>query len=684
MEGRNVNGYEIIEYIGKGQFGTVYKCKRSESIYAIKIFNLEYVDVEYRQHGDDNRINREINALKMVDHENVIMFIDEGVYEENGQFYVYVVMECLEGIDLQKYLYANNLNLKDIKEIFIQILEGLNAVHEKNIVHRDLKPQNIFITKNNIVKILDFGLSKLIDFTSITSTGDIIGSPIYMSPEQVKDSKNIDYRSDYYALGVILFELITKTYPYGDIASREQLYFNIIHEKPLSVLQIVPSTPNYIDNLIVSLLNKENYKRPNSKEAILKYLSFAQPADFHDIPVTFEPCFYLRTYNEKSVLKEYYKDGYTVENVIFPINHQKLQKNLLKHIKDNNVNFIIDPSTMRLAYDTFADIKGLVELPYAPQGYARLELGDFAELDQKKKYVNMVVEAQLQHDPGYVVAPFHVSNNTNFVSIKNANIETWFSLDIKLLKETKDYLLTNKIDKMLVGGFCIKADILTTNTEREYFLNVLTGLPCDMYWLYVDCINYETGAAQVYQYISTLLELQKSTSKPVIAGRVGTIGLLLLAFGLYAFESGSARFESFYEDLYKESMDPYNMYVMYYIPELMKNVPVERKNPSKIISILGAKCGIDLRCNCPYCQGKQPDELINDSNTKKHFLYRRHEEIMALRSMSIPRRLDYIEERIRNAIAYYKELMPIFKESDYSYLKAWQRVVPDLRKVYQL
>ncbi len=684
MQGKNINGYVIFDYIGKGQFGTVYKCKMSGCTYAIKIFHIEYVYDEYTKNSDDNRITREIAALKLVDHENVIKIIDDGIFVENEQVYVYVVMEFLNGIDLKKFIYDSTLVLMDVVEIFYQVLEGLDAIHKKNIVHRDLKPENIFITNDKKIKILDFGLSKLIDFTSITNTGATIGSPIYMSPEQVRDSKNIDYRSDYYAMGVILFELITKNYPYGEFVSREQLFYKIINEPPISVLQFVPLTPNYIDNLIFTLLSKVNYKRPNNKEEILNYFSLTLSEFSTNISQTFEPHFYLRLWNEKSVLEGYYQDGYNIENAVFPINHQKGQKNLLINLQKNNVNFFIDPSTMRLAYDTFADVKGLLELTYAPKGYSRLELVNFSELQQKKDYVKLVVEEQLKHNPSFVVAPFHVSNNSNLVTIKNANIETWFSLDVKFLKEAKDYLLINNIEKKLVGGFCIKADILTADTEKEYFLNVLSGLPCDMYWIYVDCINYETGASQIFNYISTLLDLQKSTNKPVIAGRVGTIGLLLLAFGLYAFESGSGRFESFYEDLYKEATDTYNMYVMYYIPELMKNVPIERKNPSKIISILNSKCGIDLKCTCPYCKDKKPDELMDDSNAKKHFLYKRQEEIVTLRSMSISQRIDFIELRIKNAITFYKELSPIFKENDYNYLKIWQRIIPDLRKLYQL
>jgi serine/threonine-protein kinase len=685
MNGKIVNGYRIFDFVGKGQFGTVYKCEKEGNIYAIKIFNLDYVYNEFKTHGEDNRVTREIQALKIVEHENVIKMIDEGIFEDNSQSYVYVVMEYLDGVDLKEYLYSNELKLEDIDGLFRQIIEGLDAVHKRNIVHRDLKPQNIFIANDGKIKLLDFGLSKLIDFTSITSTGDTIGSPVYMSPEQVMDSKNVDYRSDYYALGVILFELIAKEFPYGEVISREHLYYKIIHEPPLSILQFEPLTPNCIDNLIVNLLSKKNYQRPNNKEEILYYLNQINMAEACKTMKQFEPNFFLRVWNEKGVLEGYYNDGFQVENIVFPINHQSGQKGLLNHIKKNNINFIMDPSTMRLAYDTFADVKGLAALPYAPQDFTRLELDNFIGLGQKKEYIRLVIQEQLKHNPGCIVSPFHVSNNSNFVTIKNANAETWFSLDVKLLKETKDYLIENNIDKKIVAGFCIKADILTSQTEKEYFLNVLSGLPCDIYWIYVDCIDYNTGAAQLYHYISMLLELQNATNKPVIAGRVGSIGLLLLAFGIYGFESGAARFESFYEDLYKEVTDSYNMYVMYYMPELLRNIPVERKNPSKIIGILKTKTGIDLNCDCPYCSGKKPEELIQvEADTKRHFLYRRQQEIEVLRSLNISERLDYMEERIEKAIIYYRDLTPIFKETDYGFLRTWQRIIPELRKHYGL
>ena len=200
MLGKIVNGYTLTAFKGSGSFGSVYVCQKNNSTYAMKIFNLAYVFNEFLK-GEDNRITREIAALKSVNHPNVVSYVDDGSFTDNGVEYFYVVMDYIEGEDLQTYIANHDLSVKDVLFIFQCIADGVDAIHSQHIVHRDLKPANIYVTSQGEVKILDFGLSKLIDFTSITSTGAEIGSPLYMSPEQVKDSKNIDYRSDYYALG---------------------------------------------------------------------------------------------------------------------------------------------------------------------------------------------------------------------------------------------------------------------------------------------------------------------------------------------------------------------------------------------------------------------------------------------------------------------------------------------------
>lgn len=678
MVGKIVNGYKINEFRGKGSFGSVYRCTKENESYAIKIFALEYVFEEYKRNKSHNRITQEIEALKRIHHNNVVKIFDYGDFTELNITYMYIVMEYLDGNNLKEILASNGeLNLDLCCDYGSQILYGLDVIHKNMIVHRDLKPENIFLTKTNTIKIVDFGLSKIIDFSSITATGTQIGSPLYMSPEQIKDSKNIDYRSDYYCFGVIFFELLTNTTPYGRITSREELFYKIINDRPLSVTQFKPTIPNSIDNLIIQLLEKENFKRPNNIEIIIRALcekDFIEPEER-----VFEPTFFLRLYNEKKVLEDFYKDGFHLDYYIFPVNHQRLT-GISKHIQDTKTPFIVDPATMRLAYDTFADVKGLVSLPYSPAGYNKLEIQDFETLSSKQLYVQSVVSEQLKFNPTGIVAPFHISNNSNLITIKNDSNENWFSIDVKLLKETKEYLTKERINLPLVGGFSIRADILTTKAEQEYFLNVLSGLPCDYYLIYVDCIDYTSNSSQVYHYIKTLYTLQKATGKPVIAGRVNSIGLLLLSFGIYGFEAGTARFERFSEDLYSETSDPYNMYVMYYIPELLKNIAVKRKDPSKIFDILEHNQGQNLKCTCPYCQNKNPEEIVVDEITKKHFLYRRIKEVSELKTFSVSERLDIMSDRIDKAIGYYKNIRPVFKAEDYAFLSVWKQVVKDLRE----
>lgn len=678
MEGLIIDGYEIIKYVGKGQFGTVYICKKDSNEYAMKIFNLEYVLTEYNMHGESNRIRNEIEALKRVKHKNTINYIDDGSFENNNQKYIYVIMEQAKGIELKKYLNEKHIELNDAICIVNQILDALDCIHKNNIIHRDLKPQNIFIDENKNIKVLDYGLSKIIDFTSITSTGETIGSPIYMSPEQLVDSKHIDYRSDYYSLGIILFELLSQKFPYN-FSNINELFYKILNEKPISILQYMPEMPNYIDNLIISLLEKDVYKRPDNIKKIKDLLNIKNI--FEEKNEIIQPSFYLRLYNENTIMKEFYLDGNKIENAIFPINLQTNQKNLLKQLDLNNINYFFDPATIRLTYDTFSDNKGLIELPYAPNGYDKYEIRDFESIEKKREYVKNVVEEQLKYNSNYILAPFHASNNSNFVSIKGDILDTWFTLDVKLLKETKDYLIQNNIDRKLVMGVCVKKDILTTASEREYLLNVLTSLPVDMYIIYVDTIDYNSNISEIYNYMLTLLKLQKFSNKPVIAGRINSaFGLVLLSLGLYAFESGASRFESYYEELYSERNNSYNMYVTYYIPELLKVISISRKDPSKLVGILDSDIGNNLKCNCPYCKGKKIEEILQEKNCRLHFLYNRNREIENIRKLDKNERTDYMIQYINNSINYYQKLSPVFKANDWEYLKKLQKIVPDLIK----
>jgi serine/threonine protein kinase len=676
--GTSVNGYEIKEFVDSGGFGSVYLAIKDGEKYAIKIFREDYILKEYREKGERNRIKQEIDIMKSVNHKYLIRYVDDFNVTMLGVHSYFLVMEYAEGKTLRKLLNEQTLTEESALSIFYKLLEGILALHnvrgdddDKGIIHRDLKPENIIVNNNGGLKIIDYGISKVIDYTTITSTGDIMGSPVYMSPEQIIDSKHIDKRSDLYTLGVILYEMLTYKLPY-EFHSLPELYEKIKIEHPIPPRRWNPLMNNKIENVILKLLDKKPYKRfPNASLVAETLLSeeFKLTEKSYDLT----PKFILRLWNDKYVLQTYLCRRKSKLFVEFPANFQNQQKKLLSLISTPQFEKIIDPATIRLAYAAQQDIRGLQELPYAPPKFQVITPDYLQDNNKKQEYVKMVIDEQFKLGADIFVSPYHYIHNTNVPPTQRRNpVAEWFDLDIKLLKESIDYKSSvREYDtKHLYAGICLKGDSLQDDRYRTDILNMFSSFECDGYFIYVDCIDHSTNTTTLYHYIKTLVELQKCTNKPVIAGRLNSLGLGLLCAGVSGYTSGAARFESFYEDLYKEETEAYNMYERYYVPELLGTIAIAKKAPVKlnaIIETLGA-------CDCYYCQGKNYVQMIDAPNNKLHFLEKIHEEVEIIKSISPSERNVYFLRRINDAIGNYRKMPVIFKTADYQHLLNWKTV----------
>lgn len=186
LVGTTIQGYLFEEALGSGNFGAVYKVSKDGTTYAAKVLAETYILQEFK--NEQNRITREIDVLKKVKGENLIHYQDDFFFDnEFGVKEYVIIMEYFSGKTLRKYL-KECTDLEVLVKIFVKILQGVKELHHtiidsNGIIHRDLKPDNIMIDDDLNVKIIDYGLSKIIDFSSITSTGTQIGSPLYMSPE---------------------------------------------------------------------------------------------------------------------------------------------------------------------------------------------------------------------------------------------------------------------------------------------------------------------------------------------------------------------------------------------------------------------------------------------------------------------------------------------------------------------
>jgi len=661
--GNTIKGYTITEFIDSGGFGSVYKAKKNKNIYAIKIFREDYVLKQYREKGENNRIKREIDIMKSISHPNLITYVDDFKEIIEGIPSYFLIMEYAEGMNLRKLLKLRKLSEDEIKTIFLEVLDGINALHsirgntqKTGIIHRDLKPENIIINGSK-VKIIDYGISKVIDYTSITNTGEVMGSPIYMSPEQIRDSKHIDKRSDLYTLGVILYEMFTTKLPY-EFTSLPELYDKIINAVPIPTRKCNLMIDNKIENIILKLLEKQPYQRYNSitelKSAFINRKTTPIRKKY-DTSIRF----YIRLFNEKSAIQEFAERYNDEINVIFPINYQNQQKNLLSTIQKGKFNIIIDPATVRLAYSSQQNVKGLLALPYAPKKFNVITPSYLSKNTKKQEYVKQVIDEQAKISPNILLTPFHYVHNTVLIPTQRRNpFAEWFDLDIKLIKESIDY--KNSVPKFnkipLYAGICINCNSFLDEIYRNDFLNIFSYLDCDGYLIYVDNICEKTDSTILYNYIKTLITLQKTTDKPVIAGRVNSIGLGLICAGISGFSSGTSRFENFYEGLYKEITEPYTMYERYYFPKLLGTIAIPKKNPVKLNTIFN-KIGY---CNCHYCNGKQYLDIIKAPNNKLHFLENMHMEIDKIKKINPKDRISYFIERINAAISnYQKFLVPL-------------------------
>ena len=239
--GTTIGRYKILRLIGEGGMASVYEGEHESlgSKAAIKVLNpILSANQQIRV-----RFKNEAKLMAAMDHPNITRVID---YEES-ESYLAITMEMLAGEDMSEYIKSKGKLSEDrIKDIFQQVLSAFSYAHDKGIVHRDVKPSNIFLLPNGQVKILDFGIAKLFgQGNEMTQTGTQMGTPIYMSPEQVKADKSIDHRSDIYSLGVTMYFALNGKPPYdSDTSSQFDIFNKIVYEAiPLSTLtgDLVPS-----------------------------------------------------------------------------------------------------------------------------------------------------------------------------------------------------------------------------------------------------------------------------------------------------------------------------------------------------------------------------------------------------------------------------------------------------------
>jgi serine/threonine-protein kinase len=251
MKEISISHYTLLEKLGEGGMGVVYKAKDTKLDRHVA---LKLLSPNVRTESLANkRFIQEAKSTSALDHPNVCTIYEIGETEDGK---LYISMAYYDGKTLEDYLKDNTISYDEALDFAIQMAKGLSCAHRYDIIHRDVKPSNIMITDQGLVKIVDFGLAKLSgQATKLTQTGSTLGTAGYMSPEQIS-SGTIDHRSDIFSLGIVLYEMFAGVHPFKGVYSHAQLY-SIMNDDPEPITKVNPDLPVELEWILSKALEKD-------------------------------------------------------------------------------------------------------------------------------------------------------------------------------------------------------------------------------------------------------------------------------------------------------------------------------------------------------------------------------------------------------------------------------------------
>ncbi|MCZ6704056.1 MAG: serine/threonine-protein kinase, partial [Ignavibacteria bacterium] len=349
MIGKIISHYRILEKLGEGGMGVVYKAEDTKLKREVAIkFLPHHISLNKEEH---HRFEIEAQAAAALNHSNIATVY---AIEESDED-VFIAMEYIDGVKLKDKIKSGPIPVDEMINIATQIAEGLYAAHKKGIIHRDIKSSNIMITEDGKVKIMDFGLAKIKGGTELTKIGSTVGTAAYMSPEQAK-GEGVDHRTDIWSFGVVLYEMLTGTLPFkGDY--EQAVIYSILNEEPEPNKNLGSLALNKLEQIVMRCLVKSKDVRYESCSKLLSDLKSLNKKQ-EEIPKTDSEIKYTEHYfvieeeifvgreaQLEFLLEKFKNIRETKESTVFiygesGIGKSQLVTKALRQISKSGINFI--------------------------------------------------------------------------------------------------------------------------------------------------------------------------------------------------------------------------------------------------------------------------------------------------------------------------------------------------------
>ena len=485
MIGKTFSHYRILEKIGEGGMGVVYK---AEDTKLKRTVALKFLPPELTKDAPAKaRLTQEAQAAATLDHPNICAVFEIG--EAKGT--TYIAMPYVKGRSLKEKIAAGPISVEKALDIAGQVGEGLKEAHEKGIIHRDIKPANIMLTEKGQAKIMDFGLAKLTAVADVTQTRGIMGTIAYMSPEQAR-GEAVDHRTDIWSFGAMLYEILTGQMPFGR-KHDQALIYSILNNTPEPMCRLRKDIPRPVEQLVLKTLEKNKLHRYQNMAELLTDLKAAQISGL-SVPKAEKSIIVLPFENiSPDPEQEYFCDGMTEEIITD-----------LSHVHDLLVISRSSAMTFKGTKKTIPEIARAVNVRYVLEGSVR------------KAGNNLRITAQLidSSNDAHLWAEKYTGNLDDVFDIQEKVSRSIVdALKLKLTPEEKQKMTERPIDNVAAYECFLKANAEILRFTEDALNRALLSLQSAHDMIGDNALLFSAMAYVHWQYVNIGVRHEESIEK---------------------------------------------------------------------------------------------------------------------------------------------------------------------------